>query len=726
MLLFLSILALFLGPLTYRLLQRQPGWLDLLDAFIFVTISGLVLLHILPELLHSGGLLVLVLMITGLLAPGWIEKYFHKAAHQAHQTTLFLSIFGLVLHASLDGSILLAGQNDRTGWLLAIGVLLHRFPVGITIWWLLRPQYGRLLPSVILFCMSVATLVGAFFGEYSLAQLDGQWMAWLQAFVMGSIMHVVLHRPYLNGHGAPHQHAKAEQENKYSAGIGSVAGLIALAFVLLPHWLGYTSHEHPTALQSEETLTITQDKHNQQVGGWGSVDLQNHAADNLVAQANPATDEMHDHDTDDFVAKNNPATDEMHDHAADDFVAKNNPATDEVHDHDTDDFVAQKNPVADEVHDHDVHDLVAQENHATDEAHDHELFDHQPEKQFNTALTLFNFFNIALYSAPMLLIAYFLSALMHYFKPALSLTIPVQGSSLFFKDALKGLIYGLPLPICSPSASKMHQQLLGLGANQTFATAFLIAAPIIGFDALLISLPLLGTQILILRVVLAALFALLIAWLIGRHFKTVKSPVVAATVQGGAARSRFIDAIKDGYQHQLDHTAPWVLLGWTLAATLSAASAWTFFDQALWLQVLVMIVVAFPFALCATGITPVIAILLLSGLSPGAAIAFLLIAPTISLELLKQVKLQQGFFAALSLAMLMLVGAFLIGLGLNQYIDVISLPWLKQYQGDYSWWQYISLVVILVLYLISLFRRGARHFIAELVPKGLLKQHHHH
>ena len=36
MLLLLSVFALFLGPLTYRLLQRQPGWLDLLDAFIFV------------------------------------------------------------------------------------------------------------------------------------------------------------------------------------------------------------------------------------------------------------------------------------------------------------------------------------------------------------------------------------------------------------------------------------------------------------------------------------------------------------------------------------------------------------------------------------------------------------------------------------------------------------------------------------------------------------------
>jgi zinc transporter ZupT len=152
MLLFLSVLALFMGPLTHRLLQRQSGWLDLLDAFIFVTISGLVLFHILPEILHSGGLMVLVLMAIGLFAPGWIEKYFHRAARQTHQTTLFLAILGLVLHASIDGSVLLVESTDRTGWLLAIGVLLHRFPVGFTIWWLLRPQYGGVLPVLLLAC----------------------------------------------------------------------------------------------------------------------------------------------------------------------------------------------------------------------------------------------------------------------------------------------------------------------------------------------------------------------------------------------------------------------------------------------------------------------------------------------------------------------------------------------------------------------------------------------
>lgn len=630
MLLLLSIFALFLGPFAYRLLQRQPGWLDLLDAFIFVTISGLVLFHILPELLHSGGLVVLLLMAMGLLAPSWIEKYFHKAARQAHQTTLFLGVLGLVLHASIDGSALIVEQGDHTGWLLAIGVLLHRFPVGLTIWWLLRPQYGRLLPLIVLLSMSAATLAGGFLASDSLAQLDGQWLAWLQAFVMGSIMHVVLHRPYLNGD--QHAHKKASDENRYAAGVGSILGLLVLASVLLPHWLGYIDHDH-------DHVSVP------------------------AAQINGLAAEKEE---------------QQHETAAD---------------------------------------------HA-DDGHedDHEIAQVETNK---TALTLLNFINIALYSAPMLLLAYLLSALMHYFNPRFSV-LPKQGSHSFFKDSLKGVAYGLPLPVCSPSAVKMHQQLLAMGSSQTFATAFLIAAPIIGFDALLISLPLLGAQMLLLRVGLAVVFAFAGAWLLGRHFKTLPGATVTANAAHKNPASRFISAIKQGYQHQLDHTAPWVLLGWMLAATLSVIPEWRFFEQALWLQVLVMIIVAFPLALCATGITPVIAVLLMAGLSPGAAIAFFLVAPTISLDLLKTLREQQGFFAALSLALLMVAGAFLIGLGLNQYIDVISLPWLAHADGAYNGWQMASLILILCLYLGSLLRRGARSFIAELIPKSFFKAHHHH
>lgn len=710
MLLTLSILALFLGPVTYRLLQRQPGWLDLLDAFIFVSISGLVLFHILPELLYEGGLLVLVLTGLGLLMPSLIEKYFHKAADKAHNTTLFLGVLGLVLHASIDGTVLLADQANHTGWLLALGVLLHRFPVGLTIWWLLRPQYGVILPFIVLTSMAAATLLGASYAELSMAQLDGQLLAWFQAFVMGSIMHVVLHRPYLHHH-KKHQTGN-QKEHKYAAGIGSLLGLVVLGFVLLPHWLGYIQHEHNHVIETNQ-VTEQHSRHEHGVH-------EDHEEDSGTNLEHGAHDDHRD---------------TVHEHGAEDYHEEH---SDTVYEHGIDaEHDAHEEQIGitalHSVHEGHVDSTIADSDNQDDVIHDHEVdtdYENGVEsealhQQHNTALTLVNFTKLALYSAPMLLFAYLLSGLMHYFKPTLNV-LSAQGNKSYFKDAIKGVFYGLPLPVCSPVASKMHQQLLGLGANQTFATAFLIATPIIGFDAILISIPLLGEQLVLLRIVFAVVFSVLIAWLLGRHFKNPISAVVAQSCQGGQPTSRFITAIKQGYQHQLDHTAPWVIFGWALAATLSATPAWAFFEQALWLQVLVMVVIAFPFALCATGMTPIIAVMLMAGLSPGAAIACLLIGPSISLELLKKLRLQQGYFAAFAFTMVMLVGAFFIGLSLNQYIDAFPLPWLGELDSDFSWWHTVSLAIILVLYFASLLRRGARAFIAELLPKSLLEHHHHH
>ncbi|MCK5818525.1 MAG: permease [Psychromonas sp.] len=625
MLLFLSVIALFLGPITYRILQRQPSWLDLLDSFIFVTISGLVIFDILPELLSRGGMLCIILMAAGIFMPSWIEKHFHKSSAQAHQTTLFLAVAGLVLHAGIDGTALAIGSKDQTAWLLAIGVLLHRFPVGLTIWWLLYPQYGRKLPLIILCCMGVATLLGAFYAQSSMIS-DTAWITWLQAFIMGSILHIVIHRPYLQ----PHKKDPA-LESKYVEGIGSILGLFILSAILLPHWLGYLGSNH----ESHQNAPIYQTRHR--------------------------TNETVSHDQKEIS------------------VSLNNNRQDS---------------------------------------------DSKSTQDEKSAITFVRFSNLALKIAPFLLVAYFLSSLMHYFNPK-RLYTPRRGSKQFLKESLRGVAVGLPLPICSPAATKMHQTFLKQGANQTFATAFLIATPIIGFDSLSISLPLLGGQFFILRILLAIIFAVTIAWLLGRHFKKVIILFKVENCQHIAPSSNIISTIKHAYQHQLDHTAPWVIFGCALAATLSATHDWVFFEQALWLQIIVMIIIAFPFALCATGITPIIAILLLEGLSPGAGIAFLLIAPTISIDLLKQLKEQQGFFAAASLSLLMFIGAFVIGLVLNQYISTMPLQWFNRDTHGYHWLQYVSLILICILYLGSLLRRGARSFIEELIPKSLLKHDHY-
>ncbi|MCE2571036.1 permease [Motilimonas eburnea] len=605
MLVILSIVALFTGPLICQTIQRRQGWFTLLDAFIFVTISGLVLFHILPEALYHGGLISLLFVALGLFGPGLVEKYFHRIANQAHNYTLLFGVGGLVIHAITDGGALVVGES-QTAWLLALGVILHRLPVGLTVWWLLRPQYGRALPLAVLTAMSLATIAGSYFGGQVIPHLSNQWLAWFQALVTGSILHVVFHRPYQD----KNQQLGARQE-KRMAGWGTLFGLVCLAAVLLPHWLGYVAHNHV---------------HMDSI--WDRAQMWKQGG-----------------------------------------------------------------------------------------AH------HGQE----TALALQRFISLALHSSPALLLAYFVTYLINYLQVPtrwLARLNRRQGPS----DSIKGAFLGLSMPICVPDAARMYQQLQGQGASQVFALSFLLAAPILSFDALLLSWPLLGSQWLMLRLVLALCLVLLIGLLLGRWLQRqedlakITAPVELSQAQG----SRLLQAIRHSFEHLLDHTAPWIILGWTVAATLAPTPGWQAFADHLWLQIILVIAVALPLHLCATGLTPIVAVLLLMGVSPGAALALLLVGPTINFALFHFIKKQQGQMVAVSLFVAVIGFAFCAGMVLNQYAQVTPIPWLEHdHNWTQEWLEYISLAVICALFSVSLFKRGARAFLAELIPVNLLKKHQH-
>lgn len=231
-----SCIALLLGPLCYRLIANGNGLQKGLDGFIFVSLGGLVLIHILPELLAHGGVMSLLFVVLGLWGPTASEKLFHRYSELTHNLTLVLGIGGLMLHTITDGgAMVLASQGNGTA-LLALGVVLHRLPVGLAIWWLLKPQIGARWTLAILLSMMLLTALGYFGGAHIIEQLSLENTVYLQAFVTGSILHVVLHQP----HG---ESSNDDNRHEYQAGIGSLLGM-ALLFVLLAVADGGHEHEH--------------------------------------------------------------------------------------------------------------------------------------------------------------------------------------------------------------------------------------------------------------------------------------------------------------------------------------------------------------------------------------------------------------------------------------------------------------------------------------------------
>ena len=160
-----SCIALLFGPLFYRYFSSGSGLQKGLDGFIFVSLGGLVLIHILPELLQHGGILTLLFVVLGLWGPTASERLFHRYSDITHNVTLTLGIGGLLLHTITDGGAMVIAQQEDTSILLALGVIMHRLPVGVSIWWPLKPQVGTRWASAVLAAMMVLTGVGYFAGE---------------------------------------------------------------------------------------------------------------------------------------------------------------------------------------------------------------------------------------------------------------------------------------------------------------------------------------------------------------------------------------------------------------------------------------------------------------------------------------------------------------------------------------------------------------------------------
>jgi len=186
--LILSIAALLLGPAIYAAGRKNPIAKRVLNASILLTIAVIIAIHIIPEAIEHGGKLAVVVILAGLVFPMLLERLFRKATDTAHLVIVGLAATGLLIHAVVDGIALLPGSG--TG--LAYAIVLHRLPVGMAVWWAVRPNFGKTAAVLAFALIVLATSAGYFVGDHIIELADGRTLAMLQAFVSGSLIHVVI------------------------------------------------------------------------------------------------------------------------------------------------------------------------------------------------------------------------------------------------------------------------------------------------------------------------------------------------------------------------------------------------------------------------------------------------------------------------------------------------------------------------------------------------------
>ncbi len=580
-----SAVSLIIGPLLFKAFASRQHFYRLMDGFIVVVITGIVIIEVVPEVVAHMPYLGFLMIGLGFAGPTILERLFHKVAHQVHKTALMIGMLGIILHAVVDGFALWE-ISQSGGELLGWGLILHRLPVGITVWWLLEPRYGRNAAAGVLGLMVLATFGGFFMGMEMTHLVVGESGLGLKAFVAGAILHVVVHRP----HASDHIHAESHRNSffKWAEGAGNLIGFGVLALILASHGSGHAGHGHM-------------------------------------------------------------------------------------------------------------------------QGHNHNLLSGE---------TISIFWGMALESAPALLLAYFFGGLISEFLPAASVRWMQKGPAI--GRSLKGMAVGLPLPICTCGVLPLYQTLIKKGVPASAAMAFLIATPELGIDAILISIPLLGGDMTMVRLVAAATIALLIGWLVGKWTETATPTEHTEEVEKtkeskGSLGHRFSKGMREGFGGLVDDTAPWILAGLFVAALAHPVLGQGWLQELPGvLEVLVFALIGLPVYVCASGATPIVAVLLINGVSPGAALAFLLTGPATNVSTFGILAQLHNRTVAIVFGIATMFFAVSLGLLVDTLLPNLSLLSASDLNlEEWSLLQQVSLILLMSIFLYSLLRRGARAFVGE-------------
>lgn len=216
-------------------------------------------------------------------------------------------------------------------------------------------------------------------------------------------------------------------------------------------------------------------------------------------------------------------------------------------------------------------------------------------------------------------------------------------------SVLKAAALGVPVPLCScgvlPAAVSLKHQ----GASNGATAAFLISTPESGVDSIAITYALLDPVMTIARPASAfatASVAGIAENLLGgdKTGKPIGPELFCAgdqccdgkdcLTQEHEGHSTFFEKIKAGLGYALfelwEDIAPWFLFGLLLAGLITTLIPPELMTRHLGgglSAMLIMLAMGIPLYICATASTPIAAAMILKGVSPGAALVFLLTGP---------------------------------------------------------------------------------------------------
>ncbi|RLD62015.1 MAG: heavy metal-associated domain-containing protein, partial [Bacteroidetes bacterium] len=244
---------------------------------------------------------------------------------------------------------------------------------------------------------------------------------------------------------------------------------------------------------------------------------------------------------------------------------------------------------------------------------------------------LLELFELTNEMSPYLLLGFFFAGILHVFFKKERIAKYMGGSKI--KSAIYATLIGIPLPLCSCGVIPTGISFYKNGASKGSTVSFLISTPQTGVDSILVTYSLLGLPFAIIRPIIA-----LISGVFGGVFTNyyTKSDVQESSCHLSEANEKidkknvFSRFFNYAFVEFLQDISKWLIIGLMVAAFISLVLPDDFFTSYInnsLLSMGIVLLASIPLYVCATGSVPIAAVLLMKGLSPGAALVFLMAGP---------------------------------------------------------------------------------------------------
>jgi uncharacterized protein len=239
---------------------------------------------------------------------------------------------------------------------------------------------------------------------------------------------------------------------------------------------------------------------------------------------------------------------------------------------------------------------------------------------------------------------------------------------------LKASAFGVPLPLCSCGVIPVSMSLRQHGASKGATVAFLLSTPQTGLDNILVAYSLLGPVFALACPVVTfatGLFGGAVVDLFDGEETRPKVPTAPADGNGCCAackEPRWRKALRYGFVNLPGDIGRSVLIGVLIAAAITAAVPEDFFGPMLGgglLAMAAMAVISAPVYVCATASIPVAVAMIAKGVSPGAAMVFLMVGPATNAATIVTVWSKLGRRTAVLYLLSVIVCAVAAGLAMD-------------------------------------------------------------